>query len=152
MKRIAAGRLPNPSDEKLAWGDENQGLILALSLSNENVTSGEPVEMRLTIKNTSNKSVMFFKPYLKQNPCITVMNSGNTKLPITVDRLSSRISTTVELKPGTFYDITIELSEICDISKKGKYFIQAPDLMISPINLTKPPILLKSNTATLTVN
>lgn len=109
---------------------------IALLLTEETVTSGSPVEVTITLTNTSNQKLEFAAtyPFCDYSIQVNTLNSGpagKTKHGKSIEGCDSKPndvvtrSVLVALKPGEQWEDKVDLTQVYDLSQPGGYQIQA---------------------------
>jgi hypothetical protein len=115
-----------------AAGTPSEGFQLSAKLDQEKLKVGEPVLLKLSLKNITKKDLVVVETSADQDYEIEVTNEHGTRAPLTEKgrRLTQgmRIYTkviSVKVASGQEQQVNINLNEIYDLNAKGVYSITA---------------------------
>jgi hypothetical protein len=115
-----------------AWGTPSEGFQLSARLDQEKLKLGEPVLLKLSLKNITRKDLNVVETSADQDYEIEVVDEHGTHAPLTEKgrRLTQypRIYTkvvSVKVAAGQEQQVYINLNEIHDLNAKGIYSITA---------------------------
>jgi len=141
----------NPDDEPItgdfSWGTETNGLILSLSLVKDAVALNEGTELRVIIKNASDKEQFYAEFTLFGGFEFVVHDSKGKELAVEKD-VVRKGAIYHKLAPQNGFERKYLLSNICKIENSGKYTIQVIHRFATGQSEEN---MLKSNIVTLTV-
>jgi uncharacterized protein (DUF58 family) len=121
-----------PGTFVLATQDEprpSEMIRLSARAYSENVRSGEPIVIKLTLRNRSSSTVYLADSYPERDYRFQVKNETGADVALTKkgERLIKYASiyknTRIAVAPGTTVRNTVIISDLYDMSKRGVYFI-----------------------------
>lgn len=139
------------------WGEESEGFQLSARLEKQEVSIGEAIRLKLTIRNTADKERPLTETYPEDEYKLEIKNKSGERPPLTEAGQLIRTNegtytsiTGLRFAPGQEQQSTIRVDTLYDLTVPGIYLITARR-GVSKLDNIKAGAEVVSNTVTLIV-